>query len=164
MTVTCYIGLGSNLDDPIAQLHTAISQLRLLAQTRLQGVSRFYASKPMGPQDQPDYVNAVVCLQTDLEAETLLQQMFVIERQQGRQRDVQRRWGPRTLDLDLLLYGQAIITQPQLTIPHAGLCERSFVVLPLFDLAPTLRLPTGKRLSDCLTDLKLDDLHPLSVY
>lgn len=162
-TVTSYIGLGSNLGEPLAQLQSAIAQLSVIPRSALHGVSRFYTSKPMGPQDQPDYMNAVVCLKTTLSAPDLLQHLLIIERQHGRQRQAGMRWGPRTLDLDLLLYAQHTLTTPNLQLPHPGLCERSFVVLPLLDLAPNLILPNGKRLTDCLASLKLDDLYPLSA-
>lgn len=159
--VTCYIGLGSNLGDPAANLHSAIAQLAGTEGVELRGVSRFYASKPMGPQDQPDYVNAVACLKTTLSAHELLQALFRVERAHGRVRDASLRWGPRTLDLDLLLYGDAIINEPNLQVPHPGICERSFVVLPLADLAPHLTLPDGRKLQDCLVILSCDDLYLL---
>lgn len=159
--VTCYIGLGSNLGDPAANLHSAIDQIAATAGVELRGVSRFYASKPMGPQDQPDYVNAVACVKTLLGAHDLLQALFVVERAHGRVRDAALRWGPRTLDLDLLLYGAEIVETADLRVPHPGICERSFVVLPLADLAPGLILPDGRRLQDCLQALPCDDLYPL---
>lgn len=159
--VLCYIGLGSNLGDPAANLRSALAQLSVADGVKLCGVSRFYASKPMGPQDQPDYVNAVACLQTSLDAHALLQALFVVERAHGRVRDAGLRWGPRTLDLDLLLYGDDIIRTPDLQVPHPGICERSFVVLPLADLAPHLVLPDGRKLQDCLATLPCDDLQPL---
>lgn len=160
--VTCYLGLGSNLGDPAANLHSAIAQIAATAGIGLRGVSRFYASKPMGPQDQPDYVNAVVCVQTTLSAHDLLQALFVVERAHGRVRDASLRWGPRTLDLDLLLYGAETIDTPELQVPHPGICERSFVALPLADLAPRQVLPNGRKLQDCLQDLPCDDLYPLA--
>lgn len=159
--ITVYIGLGSNLGDPAANLHSAIAQLAAADGVELRGVSRFYASKPMGPQDQPDYVNAVVCLQTHLEAHDLLQILFTVERAHGRVRDANQRWGARTLDLDLLLYGAEVIATPDLHVPHPGICERSFVLLPLADLAPRQVFPDGRTLQDCLVALACDDLYPL---
>lgn len=159
--VLCYIGLGSNLGKPAANLHSAIAQLSVVDGVTLCGVSRFYASKPMGPQDQPDYVNAVACVTTTLEPHALLQALFVVERAHGRVRDAGLRWGPRTLDLDLLLYGDDIIRTPDLQVPHPGIGERSFVVLPLAELAPHRVLPDGRKLQDCLAALSCDDLQPL---
>jgi 2-amino-4-hydroxy-6-hydroxymethyldihydropteridine diphosphokinase len=158
MSVRCYIGLGSNLGDSTANLHSAIAQLSAMSGVELWGVSRFFASKPMGPQDQPDYVNAVVCLQTHLDAHALLQQLFAVERAHGRVRDAGQRWGARTLDLDLLLYGDQVIATADLHVPHPGICERSFVLLPLADLAPHQVFPNGRKLQDCLAALACDDL------
>lgn len=159
--VTCYIGLGSNLGNPVANIHSAISQLKTCDGVEVAVVSRLYASKPMGPKDQPDYVNAVACLQAKLSAHALLQALFAVERAHGRVRDAALRWGPRTLDLDLLLYGLDVINTPDLHVPHPGMCERSFVALPLADLAPDLIFPDGRSLQDCLQTLPCDDLYPL---
>ncbi|OQX16060.1 MAG: 2-amino-4-hydroxy-6-hydroxymethyldihydropteridine diphosphokinase [Thiothrix lacustris] len=163
MPVLCYIGLGSNLGNPVANLHSALKQLAGMEGVELQGVSRFYTSKPMGPPDQPDYVNAVAGVLTPLPAHALLQTLFTVERAHGRVRDVGLRWGPRTLDLDLLLYGDAMIDTPDLCVPHPGIGERSFVVLPLLDLAPHLVLPDGRSLSACRAALACDDLYPLTL-
>ncbi|WP_028489428.1 2-amino-4-hydroxy-6-hydroxymethyldihydropteridine diphosphokinase [Thiothrix lacustris] len=160
--VICYIGLGSNLGDSVANLHSAIAQLATADGVELRGVSRFFTSKPMGPQDQPDYVNAVACVHTDLSAHALLETLFVVERAHGRVRDAGLRWGARTLDLDLLLYGDAVITTPALHVPHPGIAERSFVLLPLADLAPHRVFPDGRKLQDCLAALPCDDLYPLA--
>jgi 2-amino-4-hydroxy-6-hydroxymethyldihydropteridine diphosphokinase len=160
--VICYIGLGSNLGDSVANLHSAIAQLAAADGVELRGVSRFFTSKPMGPQDQPDYVNAVACVHTDLSAHALLEALFVVERAHGRVRDAGLRWGARTLDLDLLLYGDAVIATPDLCVPHPGIAERSFVLLPLADLAPHRVFPDGRNLQDCLAALPCDDLYPLA--
>ncbi|MDD5392601.1 MAG: 2-amino-4-hydroxy-6-hydroxymethyldihydropteridine diphosphokinase [Thiothrix sp.] len=162
MNTICYVGLGSNLGDPAANLHSAIAQLSATEGVELRGVSRFYASKPMGPQDQPDYVNAVACVQTMLDPHALLQILFTVERAHGRVRDASLRWGPRTLDLDLLLYGDAVIRDVDLLVPHPGICERSFVLLPLADLAPHQVFADGRKLQDCLAALACDDLYPLA--
>jgi 2-amino-4-hydroxy-6-hydroxymethyldihydropteridine diphosphokinase len=146
--VRAYVGLGSNLDDPERQLRRALEALAQLPQTRLAGCSRFYRSAPLGPQDQPDYINAVAAIETTLEAEALLDALQAIEAAQGRVR--LRRWGPRTLDLDLLLYGDAVLATPRLTVPHPGLAERNFVLYPLADLAPEMVLPDGRALTDLL--------------
>ena len=157
----CYIGLGSNLGNPVANVHSALAQLAASTGVALRGVSRFYTSKPMGPQDQPDYVNAVAAIDTALAPLAVLDTLFAIERVHGRVRDATLRWGPRTLDMDLLLYGTQQVNLPTLTVPHPGLGQRSFVVLPLLDLAPQLILPDGTKLQDCLAALACDDLYPL---
>ena len=129
-----YIGLGANLAEPQAQLQRALAVLESHPQLELKTHSRLYGSKPMGPQDQPDYVNAVAEIATTLEAEALLDVLQQIEQQHGRVRKAER-WGPRTLDLDILLFNQAIINTPRLTIPHYGMAEREFVVYPLLEIA-----------------------------
>ncbi|RJE76635.1 2-amino-4-hydroxy-6-hydroxymethyldihydropteridine diphosphokinase [Pseudoalteromonas sp. MSK9-3] len=158
---TAYIGLGANLDDPIAQLHNAVDALRNLAQCQLITVSKFYASKPMGPQDQPDYVNAVAKLSTSLAPEALLDSLQKIELEQGRQRKSER-WGPRTLDLDILLFANDIINTPRLVVPHYGLCQREFVVYPLLELEPELILPDGRTLQSISNNVALNNLIPLN--
>ncbi|HFD81104.1 MAG TPA: 2-amino-4-hydroxy-6-hydroxymethyldihydropteridine diphosphokinase [Gammaproteobacteria bacterium] len=137
--VTAYIGLGSNLQEPRAQLRSALEALAELPQGRLAAVSSLYRSAPMGPQDQPDYLNAVARIETALEPEPLLDTLQAIERAQGRVRT--RRWGPRTLDLDLLLYGERIIDSERLSVPHPGLAERDFVLCPLAELDAGLEIP-----------------------
>jgi 2-amino-4-hydroxy-6-hydroxymethyldihydropteridine diphosphokinase len=138
-----YVGLGSNLDDPAAQLATALAALGTLPDTRLVAVSGRYRNPPMGPQDQPDYLNAVAGLLTRLPAETLLAALQAIEDAQGRRRDGAR-WGPRTLDLDLLAYGNVRLASAALTLPHPGICDRPFVLVPLAEVAPGLHLPDGQ--------------------
>ncbi|WP_166837206.1 2-amino-4-hydroxy-6-hydroxymethyldihydropteridine diphosphokinase [Rheinheimera pleomorphica] len=155
--VRCYIGLGANLAQPLAQLQQAVAALRLLPASQLIAVSSFYGSKPMGPQDQPDYVNAVAALDTELPAEALLDALQLIEQQQGRQRKDER-WGPRTLDLDILLYGDDIINSERLTVPHYGLKQREFVLYPLAEIAPNLSLPDGTVLSSLLAQVPLNGL------
>jgi len=137
--VLAYIGLGSNLNNPESQLKTAIEALAGLPQTRLQASSSLYRSAPMGPQDQPDYLNAVVQLNTGLEPETLLDKLQGIEQAQGRVRA--QHWGPRTLDLDILLYGEGVVTTERLKIPHPGIAERSFVLYPLAEINGQLEIP-----------------------
>lgn len=147
--VRAYIGLGSNLADPKLQLMKAIDALRGLPESRLTAISRLYRSRPMGPADQPDYVNAVAMLDTRLEPYALLDALQAIENEQGRVRGPQR-WGPRTLDLDLLLYGAEVISSERLQVPHPGIAERSFVLYPLADIAPELVLPDGRSLQQLL--------------
>ena len=135
-----YIGLGSNLSDPQAQICSALDKLKKLEQCKVTLVSSLYFSRPMGPQDQPDYMNAVVALETSLSAIELLEQLQSIEKNAGRVRK-DNRWGARVLDLDILLFDQQIINTERLTIPHYGLKSREFVLLPLAEIAPNLVLP-----------------------
>ena len=138
--VTAYVGLGANLQDPAAHVRRALDELTSLPQSRLTARSPIYRSPPLGPPDQPDYVNAVAALVTALDPMTLLAQLQAIEVLHGRRRDGSR-WGPRTLDLDLLLHGETVLDTPTLTLPHPGLHERAFVLYPLYDVAPELQVP-----------------------
>jgi 2-amino-4-hydroxy-6-hydroxymethyldihydropteridine diphosphokinase len=146
-----YIGLGSNLDDPVGQVQQAFEALAALPKSRVIGRSSLYRSAPFGPVEQPDFVNAVALLSTSLSATDLLEQMQQIERQQGRLSDGVR-WGPRVIDLDLLLYGDAEIDSATLTVPHPGIAERNFVLLPLRELSPELMMPKLGRVSDIVVD------------
>ena len=132
MTIT-YIGLGSNLGDSLQILQEAVAKLATLGQVK---TSKLYQSPPMGPQDQPNYLNAAVQLTTDLAPLELLDALQRFEQESGRVR--LRRWGERTLDLDLLLYGEQQISHERLIVPHVGILLRDFVVIPLLDLDPTL--------------------------
>ncbi len=143
-----YIGLGSNLITPEAQIMAAKQAVGALDHVHEDGFSSLYRSPPMGPQDQPDYVNAVMAIRTDLLPMELLRCLQKIELDQGRVRKGER-WGARTLDLDILLYGDQIIDLPELNIPHYGLAERAFVVYPLQEIAPDLII-LGK---DTIADL-----------
>ncbi len=136
----CYIGLGSNLGDSRALLEAALEALGRLPESRLLAVSSFYRSRPLADMAQPDYLNAVAALATRLPAQDLLTALQAIERRHGRRRDG-RRWQPRTLDLDLLLYGRQRIDTPRLIVPHPGIAERDFVVIPLAELDPELNVP-----------------------
>lgn len=160
VTVRCYIGLGANLANPVQQLELAIAALRQVPHSRLVAVSSLYGSKPMGPQDQPDYVNAVAAIDTSLLPEQLLDALQSIEQSQGRQRKAER-WGPRTLDLDILLYGEQIINTERLTVPHYGLKLREFVLYPLAEIATELQLPDGTVLSSLLEQVPLNGLQKL---
>lgn len=137
--VTAYLGLGSNLADPVAQLCRARVAINEIGGVQELALSGFYRSPPMGPQDQPDYVNAVMAICTGLAPLDLLHALQGIENRQGRVRG--RRWGERTLDLDILLYGDRQINLPELTVPHIGLAERAFVLYPLQEIAPQLQVP-----------------------
>ncbi len=140
-----FIGLGSNLEAPSVQLAQAVIQLAGLPLSTLIAQSPFYQSRPVGPQDQPDFVNGAVWLSTELEPLDLLDKLQEIEQAHGRER--RQHWGPRTLDLDLLLYGEQRITCERLTVPHAELANRDFALQPLLDLNPELALPDGTRLA-----------------
>lgn len=142
-TIIAYIGLGSNLSKPIEQVKSAIDNIANIAQSRISSVSSLYLSKPMGPQDQDDYINAVLALETSLSAIELLDALQAIENAAGRVRK-ENRWGARILDLDIILFGNEIINTQRLTIPHYGMCEREFVLLPLAEIAPELVLPSGQ--------------------
>ncbi|NUF32629.1 2-amino-4-hydroxy-6-hydroxymethyldihydropteridine diphosphokinase [Acinetobacter oleivorans] len=135
MTITTYIGLGSNLGDSRQILSEAIAKLKTLGMVK---VSRLYQSPPMGPQDQPNYLNAVAKLNTDLAPLDLLDHLQRFEQEAGRVR--LRRWGERTLDLDLLIYGNEKIHNERLTVPHIGILQRDFVVIPLLDLDADLQI------------------------
>ena len=157
---TVYLGLGANLNAPRKQIHAAVAALKALEDVEFVCVSHDYASKPMGPQDQPDYVNAVACVKTALKPEQLLDLTQAIELEHGRVRK-EERWGPRTLDIDILLFGNDVIDTPRLTVPHYGLTEREFVVYPLLEIAPTLVLPNNQSLADITKTLPLNDLQQL---
>ena len=152
-----YIGLGSNLATPKQQIETALTAIQSLADCQLVSCSSLYASKPMGPADQPDYVNAVACVQTKLAPHDLLHHLQQIEQDHGRERKAQR-WGPRTLDLDILLFGNEQLNDETLTVPHYGLCDREFVLYPLYEIAPQLVLPDGRSLHSVLQTCPLNGL------
>lgn len=147
-----FIGLGSNLNNPVQQIKQAVLHLAEIPNTRLDSVSSIYASKPMGPEDQPDFMNAAALLTTRQKPLELLQELKAIEAHQQRIRT--RHWGPRTIDLDILLFGEDVIDLPELRIPHPGLTQRSFVLHPLFEIAPALILPNGEKLSDLVMNIE----------
>ena len=146
MSITAYIGLGANLNDPAAQLAQAFGELARIAGTRLVARSSLYASAPVGYVDQPDFVNAVAQLETTLAPRALLATLLELEQRHGRERGFRN--APRTLDLDLLLYGAAHFHEDHLSLPHPRLTERAFVLLPLSEIAPDLVIPAKGRVSD----------------
>lgn len=156
-----YIGIGSNLQQPAEQVRQAIGALHQLPNSQFIMASRLYRSKPMGPSDQPDYVNAVAAVDTTLSALELLDALQGIEAEQGRVRDGQR-WGPRVIDLDLLLYGEKTLSTTRLVVPHPGLHQRSFVLYPLYDIAPALIVPGQGPLAELVARIDADDLEPLT--
>lgn len=145
-----YIGVGSNQQDPVKQARQAIEALNTLPSSKLISSSSLYCSAPMGPQDQPDYINAVVAIETELSAIALLDALQAIELNQGRVRK-DNRWGPRTLDLDIILYADQQINNERLVVPHYGMHQREFVLYPLLEIAPNLTLPNGTLLSQLAT-------------
>lgn len=136
-----WIGLGSNLDAPRAHVERALDELHHLPLTRRRHASHLYATRPVGPADQPDFINAVAQLETRLSPLALLDQLQALEQRHGRIRE--RRWGPRTLDLDLLLFDAQCLATPRLTLPHPEMTQRAFVLVPLAEITPTLVLPDG---------------------
>ena len=135
-----YVGLGSNLDDPVRHLRQALVDLAGIPETGGLRHSRLYRNPPLGPPGQPDYVNAVAVIETGLGPHALLAALQAIEVRHGRVRGLER-WGPRTLDLDLLVYGAWRSSDPAITVPHPRIAERAFVLWPLFELAPDLEIP-----------------------
>ncbi len=152
--IVAYIGLGSNLDQPEKHVLDAMAELELLPDCCKVKISSLYRSAPIGPQDQPDFINAVVQLETELSAQSLLEQLQQLEQKHGRVRT--QHWGPRTLDLDLLLYGNMIIKTEKLTVPHPHMAERSFVLCPLLEIAPELVIPKLGRLSELYQRVQMD--------
>lgn len=137
---TAFVGLGANLGDPPAQLRNAIEHLRNQAGMALVAVSSLYRSAPLGAADQPDYCNAVICVETTLTARETLDCLLAIERAMGRRRGGER-WVSRRIDLDLLLFGDAVIDEPGLRVPHPEMHKRNFVMIPLAEIAPDAQLP-----------------------
>lgn len=136
-----FIGLGANLKNPLEQLRQAKSAIAQLPQSSILSVSSVYQSKPIGPQNQPDFLNAALCIATEFSPQQLLAALQKIEQQQGRQRI--QHWGPRTLDLDILLFDDEVIDQPDLKIPHPEMLNRAFVLVPLAEIAPEKMLSQG---------------------
>lgn len=149
-----WIGLGANLGERAAALDAALDAIDRRENTRVRAVSRYYFTPPWGDTQQPEFLNAVACVHTTLTAGALLDEMHRIEGQLGRER-TDRRWGPRLIDLDLLVFGEARIDRPELTVPHPRIRERAFVLVPLLELAPELSIPGVGRVDALLA--RLDD-------
>ena len=150
-----YVGLGSNLHDPARQVETAFELLGEIRATHLISRSSLYGSAPFGGVRQPDFINAVASLLTQLSAQELLRELQRIEGERGRERG-EVRWGPRVLDLDLLVYSNQKIDEPELCVPHPGIGERNFVLLPLGEIAPELDIPGLGRIAS----LDADSIEP----
>jgi len=147
--IPAYVALGSNLDDPRAQVERAFGELGELRESLLVARSSLYRTRPLGPVEQPDFVNAVAGLLTRLEPAALLAELKALEQRLGRAKPAVR-WGPRRIDLDLLVHGTARIDAPGLTVPHPGIAERAFVLVPLAEIAPDLDVPGLGRVSALL--------------
>jgi len=160
--VTAYVGLGSNLAQPKAQVTRALEELAGLTATSMLACSSLYRTRPLGPPNQPDYINAVASLATALAPEQLLDELQDLEQRHGRVRG-EERWGPRSLDLDLLLYGNERIATERLQVPHPGMTERAFVLYPLAEIAPEdLIIPDGGLLADLLERLPEEGIERLA--
>lgn len=152
-----YIALGSNLADPLHQVQSALDALAAIPDSQLIATSAFYRTPPYGPADQPDYLNAAIALDTALAPETLLDHTQRIELEQGRVRKAER-WGPRTLDLDILLFGDLTLNTARLTVPHYDMKNRAFMLLPLAEIAADLHFPDGESVADCLARLDSSEI------
>ena len=155
-----FIGIGSNLNQPAQQVLTAFENLKTLTETEWGGASSLYGSKPQGPQDQPDFVNAVAQIRTQLTPLALLDALQELEQAQGKVK--KRHWGERLIDLDILLYGDETIQSERLTVPHPYLTERDFVLLPLQEIAPDVALPDGQKLPGLVEKLPETFVIPLN--
>lgn len=156
--VRAWIGLGSNLGDAASRVRAAVGVLAGLPETAAGPVSSLYRSAPVGVTDQPDFCNAVAGVDTALPPLDLLASLQAVERDHGRVRT--RRWGPRTLDLDILLYGDEVIDEPALTVPHPRLHERGFVLIPLAEVAPMLMVPGIGRVATLAEAVETRDVTP----
>lgn len=161
--VRAYVGLGSNLDSPASRVSAAVDGLASLPDTRLDTVSRLYRSPPWGVEEQPDFINAVAALDTGLAPDRMLARLQELEKQAGRDRAKAERWGPRVLDLDLLLYGDTVSSDPRLMLPHPRMHERAFVLVPLLEIAPGIRIPGRGDAAGCLAGLDAAGVVPLET-
>jgi 2-amino-4-hydroxy-6-hydroxymethyldihydropteridine diphosphokinase len=156
-----YVGVGSNLGDPRSQVLAAFSALQSIQDTRVILTSPLYRSRPFGPVAQADFVNAVAAVLTRLRSAELLARLRAIEQQFGRP-DQRQKWGPRVIDLDILVYGRERRQEPELTLPHPGIVERNFVLYPLADIAPDLDVPGFGRVSELKSRVVSEGLQRLS--
>ncbi|WP_295911541.1 2-amino-4-hydroxy-6-hydroxymethyldihydropteridine diphosphokinase [uncultured Xanthomonas sp.] len=159
--VQACIGLGGNLGDAAATLRAALAALDTLPQTRLLRASQLYRSPAWGREDQPDFINAAALVSTTLPAPELLQALLDLEHRHGRQRLPGERWGPRTLDLDLLLYAEAVIDLPGLQVPHPFLHQRAFVLLPLAEIAADAVIPGHGTVRDVRDRIETGGIAPI---
>ncbi|MCL6520183.1 MAG: 2-amino-4-hydroxy-6-hydroxymethyldihydropteridine diphosphokinase [Armatimonadetes bacterium] len=157
---TVFLGLGSNLGDREANIRMALNKLESQPEVKVRAVSSFYLTAPVGFRDQPDFVNAVAAIETDLSPKELLDVVLKIEREMGRVRNF--KWGPRIIDIDILLYNNVRVNTDELVIPHPRMTERAFVMAPLAEIAPDLALPDGRTPNDVLKELKNQSVRKLS--
>jgi 2-amino-4-hydroxy-6-hydroxymethyldihydropteridine diphosphokinase len=160
MSDIAYIGLGSNIENPKGQIHTALVNIQSHEQISIQHCSHLYASAPMGPKNQPDYINSVIRITTGLTPIELLDVLQAIEQQHGRRR-IGERWGPRTLDLDILLFNNLTMDNDRLTLPHYGMAQREFVMVPLFEIEPDMIMQDGKTIAAWVAQCSLTNLKRL---
>ena len=158
--VTAFVALGSNLDDPVAQVRSGLLSVAALRETRLARTSSLYRNPPVGFLDQPEFVNAVAMVETGLGPLDLLDALLGIESAHGRARAVPN--GPRTLDLDLALYGDRVIREPRLIVPHPRLAERAFVLVPLLEIAPDAVVPGAGRVADLIKGVDISGMVRIS--
>ncbi len=156
---TCYLALGSNLNNPLKQMHTAISHIRYIKKTKLLDVSNFYESTPFDESKQNNYINAAVSIKTMLSPEALLHECQLIENKMGKVKLYH--WGPRNIDIDIAFFGYLQMQTPKLTIPHPEIIHRDFVLQPLLDIAPHLTMPNDKPLSFYLDTCKKNNIKKL---
>ena len=161
MTVRAFVALGSNLGEPQAMVQAALAALKSLPRSTLVAASSLYLSAPVGLRNQPDFINAAAALDTQLAADTLLEELFAIEARFGRKREFHH--APRTLDLDLLLYGDETRCTARLTLPHPRMHERAFVLLPLLELAPDIVIPGRGPARDLMADCREQRLAKLAI-
>ena len=159
--VIAFVGLGGNLGDAVATLRSAVQALAGLPETRLLRGSSLYRTPAWGLEQQADFINGAAMLETRLEARPLLEALLAVERDFGRERGAASRWGPRTLDLDLLLYDDVVIAEPGLQVPHPHLHERAFALVPLLEIAPDILIPGQGRARDALSSLDISAIASL---
>lgn len=157
-----FVGLGGNLGDVETTLVEALWAIDGLPQTSIRAQSALYRSKPWGRGDQPDFLNGAVELQTRMTPRVLLEHLLAIEERFGRVRAKEDRWGPRTLDLDLLVFGEEVIAEPGLRVPHPRLHERAFVLVPLAEIAPSLHIVGQGKVSDLLAQVDASGVEAVS--
>jgi 2-amino-4-hydroxy-6-hydroxymethyldihydropteridine diphosphokinase len=156
-----YIAIGSNLDDPESQVRSAFDRLGQVRLSRLTVRARLYRSRPLGPEPQPDFINSMAGLLTQLSARELLIELKALERSIGREQPIVK-WGPRRIDFDISVFGDQVIAEDDLTVPHAGVPHRNFVLYPLADIAPTLLIPRLGRVSELLAQVDATGIEPIT--
>lgn len=156
-----FVALGSNQENPVNQLITAFDEISKLTKTTLIAKSHLYQSLPMGPQDQPNFINAIVLIETELQPHELLTELQSLEQKHHRVRKIH--WGPRTLDLDIIFYDNEKINTDRLTVPHPGFAVRSFVLKPMQDIAPDFITPCGKSINEHCSELDMSDLKIIDI-